>query len=188
MDVTTDPFRIFPSAYAAAIMRQWLLIWWWAVAVLPVGAVIAALATADIRYLMLALVLTCLVIPPALLIVYYYYALDPRARINIPLHTISFDGSTLTITPCPEPSGNSESSEPSESTETSESSEYSKIPDPAPVTLPISAVFAVTRSGGTLRLSLDSTRPAPLLIIPYSAFPSSGTLRQFIAMLEHKNI
>lgn len=182
MDVTTDPFRISPSSYAAAIMRQWLSIWWWAVAVLPVGAVIAALATADIRYLMLALVLTCLVIPPALLIVYYYYALDPRARINIPLHTISFNGSTLTITPCPEPSGNSQSPESSES---SEYSEYSKIPDPAPVTLPISAVFAVTRSGGTLRLSLDSTRPALLLIIPYSAFPSSGTLRQFIAMLEH---
>lgn len=183
MDVTTDPFRISPSAYAAAIMRQWLSIWWWAVAVLPVGAVIAALATADIRYLMLALVLTCLVIPPALLIVYYYYALDPRARVNIPLHTISFDGSTLTITPCPEPSGNSESSE------SSEYSEYSKIPYPAPLpapaTLPLSAVFAVTRSGGTLRLSLDRTRLAPLLIIPYSAFPSSDALRQFIAMLEH---
>lgn len=177
MDVITDPFRISPSAYAAAIMRQWLSIWWWAVAVLPVGAVIAALATADIRYLMLALVLTCLVIPPALLIVYYYYALDPRARINIPLHTISFDGSTLTITPWSEPS------------ESFESSESSKIPDPAPlpapVTLPLSAIFAVTRSGGTLRLSLDRTRPAPLLIIPYSAFPSSGALRQFIAMLEH---
>ena len=177
MDVITDPFRISPSAYAAAIMRQWLSIWWWAVAVLPVGAVIAALATADIRDLMLDLVLTCLVIPPALLIVYYYYALDPRARINIPLHTISFDGSTLTITPCSEPS------------ESFESSESSKIPDPAPlpapVTLPLSAIFAVTRSGGTLRLSLDRTRPAPLLIIPYSAFPSSGALRQFIAMLEH---
>ena len=178
MDVTTDPFRISPSAYAAAIMRQWLSIWWWAVAVLPVGAVIAALATADIRYLMLALVLTCLVIPPALLIVYYYYALDPRARINIPLHTVACDGSTLTLTPCQEPTENSECAESSRGAEPIRPSAISE-------TIPLASIFAVSRSGGTLRLSLDSTRPAPLLIIPYSAFPSSGDLRQFIAMLEH---
>ena len=51
----------------------------------------------DIRYLMLTLVLVCLVIPPALLIVYYYYALDPKARVNIPPHSVGCDGHTLTI-------------------------------------------------------------------------------------------
>jgi hypothetical protein len=187
--ITTSPFRIAPSAYAGDIMHQWFARWWWAVALLPCCSLVAAFATVDIRYLLLTFVLTCLVIPPALLIVYYYYALDPRARINIPLHTVTTNGNAITITFLPELEKSSDCGDNTESTtapEQTESRGYDYPPEepPEPVTLQRSDIHNVKLAAGALHISLDSKHPSPLLIIPYSSFQSSDALRTFISLFK----
>jgi hypothetical protein len=190
--ITTNPFRISPAAYAGAIMRQWIAIWWWAVALLPGCSLVAAFATADIRYLLLTFVLTCLVVPPTLLIVYYYYALDPRARLSIPLHTVATDGATVTITFLAEPEPEKPAEEADNQFNSADSTQsYSRESDntqpaviPEPVTLSRANLHKVKLAAGAIHISLTTTRPTPLLIIPYSAFQSSDALRTFISLLK----
>lgn len=183
--ITTATFRISPATYASIIMRQWLAIRWWAVAVLPLGSTAVALATSDIRYLMLALVLVCLVIPPALLIVYYYYALDTKARVNIPLHTVGCDGHTLTISeyanPQPDTADDSDNSDDTPQPE-------SAMPDGPPVAvteIPLSSLHGIRHSRGHICISLDSSPIPPQLVVPYKAFQSSDALRKFLAMIKN---
>lgn len=183
--ITTAPFRISPATYSSIIMRQWLAIRWWAVAVLPICSIAAAFATSDIRYLMLALVLVCLVIPPALLIVYYYYALDTKARINIPLHTVGCDGHTLTISEYATPQTDTdEESDNSDDTPQPESA----VPDVPPVAvteIPLSSLRGIRHSRGHICISLDNSPIPPQLVIPYKAFQSSDALRKFLAMIKN---
>ena len=183
--ITTATFRISPASYAAIIMRRWLAIWWWAVAALPLCSIAAAILMADIRYLMLALVLVCLVIPPALLIVYYYYALDPKARVNIPPHTVGCDGHTLSISEyaAPQPDSNEEN----DNVDTTPQAE-STSPDDAPVAvskIPLSSLYGMRHSRGNICINLDNRIIPPMLIIPYTAFPSSASLREFLAMIKN---
>lgn len=165
--ITTKPFRISPSTYASAIMKQWASTWWWAVALLPLCSISAAFATADIRYLMLALVLVCLVIPPAMLFVYYYYALSEHARLNIPLHSVACDGTDLTIDFYPDTTDEDAKEEPVSTT-----------------VIRLSDICGTTRSSSGIGLLLDRKRPAPMLIIHYSSFQSSADLQRFIELLK----
>lgn len=162
--VATSTFRIAPSAYAGAMMRKWLAVWGWAVALPPLGSAAVAAAEGDVRYLLLGFVLLCMVAPLALLIVYYYYALDPRARLNVVLHTVATDGAALTVTILGEP--DDEGGEP--------------LPK---ATESIAAVYAVGYTRGAMRLALAPGRLAPLLVVPYSAFRSAEELREFSRLL-----
>lgn len=154
-------------------------------AALPLCSIAAAILMADIRYLMLTLVLVCLVIPPALLIVYYYYALDPKARVNITPHTVGCDGHTLTISEyaAPQPDSDEENDNVDVTPHTESTS-----PDDAPVTvskIPLSSLYGMRHSCGNICIDLDNRTIPPILIIPYSAFPSSASLREFLAMIKN---
>ncbi|WP_295729597.1 hypothetical protein [uncultured Muribaculum sp.] len=169
--IVTTKFRISPSAYASAIMRQWASKWWWAVALLPLCSISAAFASADIRYLMLALVLVCLVIPPAMLIVYYYHALSPHARLNIPLHSVACDGIDLTIDFFTDENDEDASEKPVSTT-----------------VINMSDICGTIRSSSAIGLLLDKKRPAPMLLIPYSSFQSSTALQRFIELLKESRL
>ena len=178
MDTTiTSPFRIAPSVYAGAIMRLWLKRWWWTVAILPSLSIALAFYLSDIKYLLLAFVMICLVIPPLLLIIYYYYALDPRARVNIPPHTIECSNETITITfiadhqPIPE-------------SDSYTSDEISTEAPPPPVTINLTNIYQLRHSNGYIIISLDKSHMAPFILIPYSAFQTPEQLRQLISMIK----
>ena len=156
--ITTATFRISPASYAVIIMCRWLAIWWWAVAVLPLCSIAAAILMTDIRYLMLALVLVCLVIPPALLIVYYYYALDPKARVNIPPHSVGCDDHTLTISEyaAPQPDSDEENDNVDATPHTESTS-----PDDAPIAvskIPLSSLYGMRHSLSLIHISEPTRR------------------------------
>lgn len=160
--VATAPFRIAPSAYASVVVRQWLRRWWWLVALPPAASLTVAAVSGDVRYLLLAFVLICLVAPLALLFVYYYYALDPRASINLPLHTVACDGVALTIATVAEADDEAAATV---------------------ATIPLANLCGISHGGGAMRLALAHAVPSPLIIIPYSAFPTTTELRRFAQLL-----
>lgn len=78
MLMTTEIYRLKPSAYVRQIMARWLGRYWWAL-LSPVVAALVLGATVDVRFFFVALMLLFLIAPFALFHVYFSYALKPEA-------------------------------------------------------------------------------------------------------------
>lgn len=114
-----------------------------------------------------------------------YYALDPKARVNIPPHTVGCDGHTLSISEYAAPQPDSD--EENDNVDTTPQAE-STSPDDAPVAvskIPLSSLYGMRHSRGNICINLDNRIIPPMLIIPYTAFPSSASLREFLAMIKN---
>lgn len=78
MLMTTEIYRLKPSAYVRQIMARWLGRYWLAL-LLPVASALVLGVTADVRFFFVALMLLFLIAPFALFHVYFNYALKPEA-------------------------------------------------------------------------------------------------------------
>lgn len=162
--MTTDSFKISPSAYARHLMRMWTRAHWWIVTVPPAIALVLAIAV-DWKFLFVAVILVFIVIPHIMVTVYYYHALSPESAMSILPHRIVFEPDALRII-----------YEPSDrhSDEHSENDESNSRPLRDDDIIPRDSIKAVTthKSDVIIHLSAGKYR---ILVIPVSALPD-GTL------------
>jgi len=80
------------------LMKKALLrIGWWLV-LPPVACLVAGLLLHDIRWVLVALIVSFLILPMAMIFVYFNYALSPKvARGILPRHFIIDKGKSVTI-------------------------------------------------------------------------------------------
>ena len=94
--ITTETFKIDPSALAAEIIKLWLKRNYPLLLIAPIACLIAAVWF-DIKFLLVSLVVIFLIIPPVILIVYYYHALAPEARFSILEHHVLLTNDGINI-------------------------------------------------------------------------------------------
>lgn len=93
--IRTEPFAIAPSATAAFLARQWLGRRWLFWALPAVAALLAGLA--DVRYVVVALMIVFIAWPMALSFVWFGDALAPEAvRASHP-HAVEFDEHGISV-------------------------------------------------------------------------------------------
>ena len=93
MNPATAAYRLKPSSLARIVMGRWLGRWWWALAVLPVAALVGACF--DLRWAIVALMFLFVIAPFALMIVYYNYLLKPSMVAMTRRQSAEIDGKTL---------------------------------------------------------------------------------------------
>lgn len=93
--IVTEEFSIAPSATAALLARQWLGRRW-PFMVLPAAAALVA-GMADVRFLVVALMLVFLIWPMALCFVWFGRALDADAVQASRPHRVSFSPDGITV-------------------------------------------------------------------------------------------
>ena len=70
------------SRYLSIVTRLFLKRYWWCLALPVLAFVVLAVLLADIRFLLVALIVTFAAIPALLPLIYYYYALAPEAIVR----------------------------------------------------------------------------------------------------------
>ena len=82
------PVSVATHVYASTLLRIWVKRnWYWAFA-LPIATATAAAFLFSLKWLLVAVVLTCLVCPHIIICVYYYHAMSPDSRMSIIPHSV----------------------------------------------------------------------------------------------------
>lgn len=139
---------------------------WWYIAIAELAFIIAGLAF-DIRYILVALILTVFIIPTLMMFIHIYYGLSNEVRFAIIPHILSMSDKGITIT-------------------FEAYDEYSIIPNP--YTLPWYKITSVSYRSSTMLYHLSGSH-YKIIVVPYSAFASSDSLRQWSKQFQsrHKN-
>lgn len=103
----TSIFRISQSSILLFLLRKNAM---WAVistSVIIVMFAVLAIALADVRYAILALMVVCIIAPMMLVMLYFYYALKPDIVFNILPHSLELtqDGIKITLFECKKDDG-----------------------------------------------------------------------------------
>ncbi len=96
--IVTGTFRTPVSVILMPLLKKALLrIGWWLV-LPPVACLVAGLLIHDIRWVLVALIISFLILPMSMTFVYFNYALSPKvARGVLPRHLIIDEGKSVTI-------------------------------------------------------------------------------------------
>ncbi|MCH5347558.1 MAG: hypothetical protein J1E63_10625 [Muribaculaceae bacterium] len=178
---TTKPFNLPTSVYARAALGG--LFSRYAIAIgLPVLALLVAGLAVDLRLVIVAWMIPCVVLPMLLLLAYYNVMLHPAMRILAftRVATLDADGN-LTITPCrDEELQLLEKNKPGEYLDTrtrhvaSLPAPDAPRPLPAPVHIPAADIESVTLSRRCYRFNLRrdaASTPLRYIFIPLDAIP-----------------
>lgn len=167
MLMTTEIYRLKPSAYVRQIMVRWLWRYWWAL-LLPVAAMLVLGAAVDVRFIFVALMLLFLIAPFALFHVYFSYALKPEAAASSGWQRLELDDdATLRTVRATAPG--------------------SEHPDPGAGTViaevSVREMRGVTTSGAAVAV-VTGKRPDSLIVIPDEAFSGDSDMkRRFVEYL-----
>lgn len=139
---------------------------WWTIAIAELAFIIAGIAF-DIRYLLVALILTVFIIPTLMMFIHIYYGLSIEVRFAIIPHILSMSENGITVT-------------------FEAYDEYSIIPPPH--TFHWDEITAVSYGSSAMLYHLSGGR-YKIIVVPYSAFASSDSLRQWSKQFQsrHKN-
>ncbi len=147
------------SRYLSIVTRLFLKRYWWCLALPVLAFVVLAVLLTDIRFLLVALIVTFAAIPALLPLIYYYYALAPEGRWSVLPHRLVADVGALTIQFADE--------------------------NMSPITVLGEAIVRRRVSRGCMLLMLDDRR-LRFLAVPLTAFDGEQQLRDFITTLTSK--
>lgn len=166
-EIVTSSFKLPRRVYERFVAMRWMRRRWWVIAV-PIAALVAVwLATADLRWLLVALMYLFIITPGVLTFAYFSYLLNPAARLtalNKRITILPFERITITYLLDDEQSGD----EPSAREPEPAMGRQESAPRP-PEVIPWSDVTAAKAGGGMLVIEL---RPVPyprFLLIPLKA-------------------
>jgi|GEM_PF-3474283 len=145
---STTVFTVPPSLYHRSLTNRFVGKWgvW---LLLPVLACLVV-SLWDFRWLFVAFIIPCVVYPMLALLVYYDKMLRPEMRAIVFPQQVAATDSTVTVT-------------------YHHADDDDTRPLPASVSIPTSALTAIDRSKGFLRLTFDSSVTPPVLLIPVDA-------------------
>ena len=156
--MTTAPFKTTPADYLKCLLALWLPRhgWWIIVPMLTFAGI--GIATADVRFAILALFILFIVAPMVMSMLYIYYMLTPEARRAIlPKQVDINEGKSIGLTYLP-------------------ANEDDTRPLPPPETIDWDNIKTITRLGA-FRVYILKTPRLSFIIIPYEAI-SADTRRQ----------
>ncbi len=81
-EITTERFRVPRRVYERYVATRWTARRWWIIVVPILAAGLASAVTADVRWLLVALIYLFIVSPGIVSIAYFKYLLTPEARLN----------------------------------------------------------------------------------------------------------
>ncbi len=161
---STEPFKLPRSVYERYVATRWLRSrGWWLVGMPIALAVGVAVATADLRWVLVALIYVFIIAPGIISMAYFRYLLTPQARLTALLKSLTVTpGESITV-----------HYEPTDDTE---------LTLPPDETIPWSDVTAIRPVAGNIAIEL---RPAPhprFIILPRKAV-AEGEQQKFLALL-----
>lgn len=160
--VETASFSILSGRFVRMLMMRHIGRMWWVYA-LPVVACLG-LAFADIRFLLIALMLVFVILPPLLFFVYFNYGLDPLNRYNVMEKTLVADEAGLSML----------------------IDEKYGLKNNV-VRLSWDDVAGREVQAGCVVIYVHKYRGNRFVAVPLSAFPSEQVLRDFIALFDAVN-
>lgn len=162
----TEIHKISANSYLYHLISLWCKRNWWYIAITELAFIIAGLVL-DIRYILVALILTVFIIPTLMMFIHIYYGLSDEVRFAIIPHFLSMSEKGITIT-------------------FEAYDEYSIIP--GPYTLPWNEITSVSYRSSAMLYHLSGSH-YKIIVVPYSAFASSDSLRQWSKEFQshHKN-